>query len=264
MKLTFSKSPQSIRLIGKRIPGAEDRHQGIPGWDQDKYSKAHVLCIGAGGLISNIAPTLCRKGIGKLTILDDDTVEGSNLNRQRFYERDVGRNKATALVENLQRECIFSTELIGHAVRLERAIEEDIPLECDVAVCGVDNNPARAVACRFFRQNRIPIIFNAVSADADHGYVFVQERLGACLACLFPDSVNDSRYPCPKTPAVQDILQLMGGVAAYSIDSLLLNRKRVWNYFRLSLSGLNLVGISEISVHQSCPASVTHLTSLPP
>src|ERR1700685_1771755 len=168
MKLTFSKSPQSIKLRGKRIPGAEDRHRGIPGWDQDKYSKAHVLCIGAGGLISNIAPPLCRKGIGKLTILDADPVEVSNLNRQRFYEKDVGRNKAIALVENLQRECIFSTELTGYALRLEAAIEQGLSLECDVAVCGVDNNPARMAACRFFRQEGLPIIFTAVSADADH------------------------------------------------------------------------------------------------
>ena len=236
MKLTFSKSPQSIRLCGKRIPGAEDRHRGIPGWDQGKYSKAHVLCIGAGGLISNIAPTLCRKGIGKLTILDDDTVEVSNLNRQRFYEKDVGRNKAIALVENLQRECIFSTELTGYALRLEEAIEHGLPLECDVAVCGVDNNPARALACRFFRENNTPVIFNAVSADADHGYVFVQGKRGACLSCLFPDFINDSGFPWPGIPAISDILQAVGAVAAYAIDSLLKVRPRGWNFRTITLS----------------------------
>lgn len=252
MKLTFSKSPQSIRLHGKRIPGAEDRHRGIPGWDQDKYSKAHVLCIGAGGLISNIAPTLCRKGIGKLTILDDDTVEISNLNRQRFYEKDVGRNKAVALVENLQRECIFSTELIGHGVRLEEVIEQEFPLNCDVAVCGVDNNRARAAACRFFREKSTPIIFTAVSADADHGYVFVQERIGACLSCLFPNSMDDNRYACPGTPAVADALQTVGAVAAYAIDTVVLERRRIWNLFRTSLSGLNVQCASLIASQERC------------
>lgn len=87
MKKTFSSSPNSIKLFGERIEGALDRHQGIAGFDQEKYSTSHVLCIGTGGLISNIAPTLCRKGIGKLTILDDDLVEVSNLNRQRFYPK---------------------------------------------------------------------------------------------------------------------------------------------------------------------------------
>jgi len=47
------------------------------------------------GIISMIAPTLARKGIGRITLLDDDVVEHSNLNRQRFYIEDVGRqNKA--------------------------------------------------------------------------------------------------------------------------------------------------------------------------
>lgn len=252
MKLTFSKSPQSISLRGKHIPGAEDRHRGIPGWNQEKYSKAHVLCIGGGGLISNIAPTTCRKGIGKLTILDDDTVEASNLNRQRFYEKDVGRNKAIALVENLQRECIFSTELIGHALRLEEAIEQGLSLECDVAVCGVDNNPARALACRFFRESRIPVIFTAVSADAEHGYVFVQEPEGPCLGCLFPDLMNDSLFPCPATPAMSDVLQASGAFTAYALDSILTARPRVWNYRAITLSNGSFDGGVCLSVREIC------------
>jgi len=252
MKLTFSKSPQSVELRGKRIPGAEDRHRGIPGWDQEKYSKAHVLCIGAGGLISNIAPTLCRKGIGKLTILDDDTVEVSNLNRQRFYEEDVGRNKAIALMENLRRECIFSTDLIGYAVRLEAAIERRLPLECDVAVCGVDNNPARVVACRCFRQKHIPVIFTAVSADGDHGYVFVQEETGPCLGCLFPDVMDDAHFPCPATPAMSDALQAAGAFTVYALDSILTARPRVWNYRAITLSNGLFDGGVCLSVREIC------------
>ena len=95
-------SQTSIRLRGKAIAGAEDRQQKIPGFDQAVFSKSGVLCIGAGGIISQIAPTLVRKGIGRIALLDDDVVEASNLNRQRFYERDLGKNKAFALAENLQ------------------------------------------------------------------------------------------------------------------------------------------------------------------
>jgi hypothetical protein len=140
----------------------------IPGFDQAAFSKGSVLCIGAGGIISQIAPTLVRKGIGRITLLDDDLVEPSNLNRQRFYIKDIGVNKA-----------------IAHG----------IDLACDVAICGVDNNPARATASRFFRAKHIPMIFTAVSRDADHGYVFVQYKGGPCIACVFPDTVNDDRYP---------------------------------------------------------------------
>lgn len=253
MSTIFSSSPTSIKVFGERIEGALDRHDGIAGFDQEVYSRSYVLCIGAGGLIGNITPTLCRKGIGSLTILDDDAVEVSNLNRQRFYLKDIGKNKAIALVENLQAECTFSTELSGYPLRLEEAIEDRIPLDGDVVICGVDNNPARTTACGFFRRKGIPVIFTAVSADADHGYVFVQEKMGPCFGCLFPDSVNYNRYPCPGTPAVADVLQAIGAIAVYAVDSLLFERRRTWNYFRLSLSGQNAYVETCIAKRHGCP-----------
>src|ERR1043165_5768414 len=128
MRRAFTASRTSIRLVGKTIPGAEDRQRLIPGFDQEAYSKASVVCVGAGGMISQIAPTLCRKGIGKITLLDRDTVEPSNLNRQRFYSRDIGKNKAICLARNLRNECIVETEIIGHAKYLEYAIESEIDL----------------------------------------------------------------------------------------------------------------------------------------
>src|SRR6267142_1823004 len=97
MKRTVSDSQQFRSYVGKAIPGATDRQQRIPGFDQTMYSKSRVVCVGAGGLISQVAPTLVRKGIGALTILDDDVVEPSNLNRQRFYHKDIRHNKAYAL-----------------------------------------------------------------------------------------------------------------------------------------------------------------------
>src|ERR1039458_4126967 len=54
-------SQTSIRLRGKPVPGAEDRQRKIAGFDQELFSKSSILCIGAGGLISHIAPTLVRK-----------------------------------------------------------------------------------------------------------------------------------------------------------------------------------------------------------
>jgi molybdopterin/thiamine biosynthesis adenylyltransferase len=252
MRPESSVSPISIRLKGTAIPGAEDRQKLIPGWDQEAYSKASLVCIGAGGIISHIAPALCRKGIGKIVLLDRDIVEVSNLNRQRFYPKDIGKNKALALAENLLPECITATEICGYALNLEDAIERRIDLDCDVAICGVDNNPARVAASRFFRLAGIPVIFAAVSRDGDHGYVFVQEKRGACIGCVFPDMADDDRYPCPGTPAIADVLQLMGSVAGYAIDSLMTSRQRSWNYRRFSLAGTVGDGAGFIADRGSC------------
>jgi molybdopterin/thiamine biosynthesis adenylyltransferase len=252
MRPVFSVSQTSIRLRGTAIPGAEDRQKKIPGFDQEVFSKSSVAFIGAGGIVSQIAPTVTRKGIGRITLLDDDVVETSNLNRQRFYEADIGKNKAVALAENLQRECIAATEIRGYALRFEEALNRGIDLACDLAVCGVDNNPARVAASRHFRTMGVPIIFTAVSADGDHGYVFVQEKKGPCIACIFPDMVNDDRYPCPGTPAVADILQAVGSFAVYAIDTLLMKRHRNWSYRRVSLSDGSLDGATLVPVRQGC------------
>src|SRR5258706_3492416 len=252
MPPAFTVSKTSISLRGKAIPGAEDRQRKIPGFDQEIFSRSSVLCVGAGGIISQIAPTLVRKGIGGVTLVDHDIVELSNLNRQRFYIEDVGNNKALALAEILQLECIAATEIRAVPLSLEEAIARGIDLSCDVAICGVDNNPARVAASRYFRARSIPVVFTAVSRDGDHGYVFVQARRGACIGCMFPDLVDDDRFPCPGTPAIADILQAVGSLATYAVDTLLMSRRRAWNYRRVSLYDGSSDGSSWISRSREC------------
>jgi molybdopterin/thiamine biosynthesis adenylyltransferase len=243
----------SIRLKGKAIPGAEDRQKKIAGFDQGVFSRRKVVMIGAGGLGSHSAPALLRKGIGALTIFDNDEVDVTNLNRQRFYECDLGKNKAIALVENLQRECIFATQLTGYALSFDEAVRIGVDLTCEVALCGVDNNPCRVAASRYFRQRQIPVIFTAVSADADHGYVFVQEKKGACFGCVFPEAVNNLTFPCPGTPAMIEILQTVGAIAVYAMDSCLLKRPRSWNYREIYLSDGQWDSGKQLATRQGCP-----------
>lgn len=248
----FTGLPTSISLRGRAIPGAEDRQKKISGFDQATFSKSSVVCVGAGGIVSQVAPTLVRKGVGRIALLDDDFVEPSNLNRQRFYTKDIGKNKALRLAENLLPECIAETDVLGFPLRLQEAIAVGTDLSCDVAICGVDNNPARVATSRFFRERGIPVIFTAVSMDGDHGYVFVQEKKGPCLACMYPDMIDDDRYPCPGTPAIVDILQALGALAIYAVDTLLMNRKRSWNYRRISLSDGALDGAALVPIRQGC------------
>jgi molybdopterin/thiamine biosynthesis adenylyltransferase len=253
MHPAFTGSRTSIRLRGVAIPDAEDRQRKIPGFDQEIFSCSRVLCVGSGGLISFIAPPLVRKGVGGITLVDDDFVETSNLNRQRFYIKDVGRNKAVALAENLLPECIAETAICGIPFRLQEAIARDLDLSCNVAICGVDNNPARIAVSRYFRAKGIPVIFTAVSLNGDYGYVLVQGKTGPCIGCVFPDMINDDRFPCPGTPAIADILQAVGALVVYAVDTLLMNRPRLWNYRRISFSDASLDGTSLISVRKGCP-----------
>ena len=225
----------SIRLKGRAVAKAAARQQAAPSFDQAALSRSRVLIVGAGGIGSPVALMLARQGIGGLTIVDGDTVEASNLSRQRFFAEDIGRNKAMALAGNIERECIYATAITGHALMFEDALERGLDLTCDLAICGVDNNPGRVAVSRFSRARGKPAIFVAVSADCNHGYVFVQEAQGACLGCLYPDMINDQRYPCPGTPAVADILGVVAALAVYAAGSLVMGRPRNWNYRRVYL-----------------------------
>ncbi len=74
---------------------------------------------------------------------------------------------------------------------------------------------------------------------ADWGYVFVQEPGQACFGCLFPHALEEEtsgRAPCAKVAAVKDILKALSGIALYAVDTVLMPRRREWNYRQISLS----------------------------
>lgn len=68
----------------------------------DKVKKAHVAVAGLGGLGSNIAISLARTGVGNIHLIDFDIVEPSNLNRQQYRIKDLGKYKTEALYDEIQ------------------------------------------------------------------------------------------------------------------------------------------------------------------
>lgn len=108
-----------------------------------KLAAAHVGIAGAGGLGSNCAMLLVRSGVKRLTIVDFDSVEASNLNRQLYLPEDVGRLKVAALGEQLLR---ISPDL-DLCLRGERLSAESAPLVfkgCDVVVEALDKAEYKA------------------------------------------------------------------------------------------------------------------------
>jgi molybdopterin/thiamine biosynthesis adenylyltransferase len=256
-KLSSRPSPsvsyRCKRLEGKtNEPSVTDRQEKVAGFSQQALTAARIILIGGGGLGGEIGEALVRKGIGELCILDPDIVEPTNLNRQRFYETDLYKNKAKCLARNLAKEGFCGTLIQGYGLSFEEACKRGIDLLGSVAIVGVDNNPTRIAACGLYRKEGLPVIFTAVSRQADHGYVFIQEPGQACFACLFPRAVNDDTYPCPGTPAVKDILKVMGGIVSYAVDTLTMKRLRVWNYKSIFLDGTIPGSDSLIEARQDC------------
>ena len=161
MNPTSSVSPISIKATGASIAGACDRQQKIAGFDQEKFSRSHVLCVGGGGLISNIAPSLARKGIGALTVLDHDEVEVSNLNRQRFYTKRHRAEQGHCACSKPSRRVHLQHRPNRICNVIGNSDSQGIDLTCDVAVCGVDNNSTRVVATQYFRSTRASYLYGS-------------------------------------------------------------------------------------------------------
>jgi molybdopterin/thiamine biosynthesis adenylyltransferase len=255
VKRTYRSKVLNVRAHGG---GVSDRQSKIPGFSQEKLSSLRVLGIGAGGLMSAIGESLARKGVGHLIVCDEDTVEPSNLNRQKFYARDVWKNKALRLARNLAAESFLGTKFTGIALNFGEAIESGHVPPFDCMISGIDDDVAREAIAEYALLNKRPLITTAVSEDGDGGYVQVQKPGEACWGCVFPrkkrlrEDLDNYRTPCPGTPAIKDILMVVAGAAVYALDCLFMDRPISWNYREFHLAGYMPDVVARIEKRQDC------------
>ncbi len=238
--------------------GVADRQSKIPGFCQEILSGLTVLQIGAGGLGSHVGEALVRKGIGRLILVDGDTVEPSNLNRQKFYRRDVWKNKALRLARNLSNEGFLGTEVIGVGLNFMEAIRSGLVPKFDAIISGIDSELDREIIAEFALECEVPLITTAVSLDGDGGYVQAQKLGEACWGCAFPrdkriqHDLDNYREPCPASPAIKDILMLVSGAAVYALDTLFMDRPISWNYREFHLAGFMPDTVTHIERRPDC------------
>ncbi len=248
------KTATAQRLSSKGVHKVSDRQELIPGFSQKALSKSTGIVIGAGGIGSAICYGFARKGIGELKIFDHDLVESTNLNRQFFLKKDLGKNKAEVLAVNLSKNSFNGTRLFGYSQSFQDTLALNIDLSGQFAVCGVDNGQTRTDASIFFREKEIPIIFVAVDLSAEYGYCFVQESKPGrpCFGCKFPRTYKSEPAPC-RAPASIDVLQTLSGFALYAIDSILMERQRAWNYREIHLAGFMPDANIKVELNPDCP-----------
>jgi len=264
----FSTSPLKIDTEKLSSPdprfAVTHRQELITGFDQASLTKASGVLIGAGGIGSEIGEGLCRKGVGHLRIFDHDVVEATNLNRQHFFTEDIGENKARCLAHNLAPHCHAGTTLEGHPLSFQDAVALDKDMSATFVVCGVDNSETRVAVSEHYRRLAIPVIFIAVDLLAECGHVFVQESTptAPCFGCAFPRSLAAIKAPC-FVPSSKDILKVTAGLALYAVDSVLMERKRNWNYRRVHLAGYAPDVLIHVERNQKCPLCFLDTTRLP-
>jgi molybdopterin/thiamine biosynthesis adenylyltransferase/rhodanese-related sulfurtransferase len=192
---------------------------------QKKICSTSVLCIGAGGLGSPIAMYLAAAGIGKLGILDFDTVDFSNLQRQIIHSTaDVGRPKTESAKETIS-AINPNVEVVIHAARITSENALDIIRPYDIVVDGTDNFPTRYLtndACVLLKK---PNIYGSIFRFEGQASVFAPHLGGPCYRCLYPEPPPPGMVPSCAEGGVLGVLPgIIGTIQATEILKLALGK----------------------------------------
>ena len=180
---------------------------------QEKLRASHVLVVGVGGLGCTASVHLAYAGVGHITIVDKDSVELSNLNRQILYwESDIGRKKPISAADKL-RMINSSVRITPVCKKITEASVDKLVEEADVVIDGLDNYDTRFVVNAACVRKRIPFIHAGVNGFLGQITTIVPGKT-PCLACIY------SAPPAPEkpipvfgvTPALMASLQVMEAI----------------------------------------------------
>ncbi len=192
---------------------------------QKKICSSSVLCIGAGGLGSPIAMYLAAAGVGKIGLVDFDTVDFSNLQRQILHTTaDVGRPKAESAKETIQ-ALNPGVEVVLHNTRLTSENAMEIISQYDIVVDGTDNFPTRYLtndACVLLKK---PNVYGSIFRFEGQASVFAPHMGGPCYRCLYPEPPPPGMVPSCAEGGVLGVLPgIIGCIQATEILKLALGK----------------------------------------
>jgi molybdopterin/thiamine biosynthesis adenylyltransferase len=195
------------------------RHIVLPqvgGIGQRKLKAASVAVVGAGGIGSAVLPALAGAGIGRLTIIDDDVVDRSNLHRQPIFRDDqVGQPKAdlaSAFVANLNPHL----QVTGVQQRLTSENAEGLLEGHDLVIDGCDNFATRLIVGDTLTRLRIPLV--SAAAVQFQGQVALFRGWEAdkpCYRCFVGDAFDsDDCDTCAEQGVLGALAATVGSFAA--------------------------------------------------
>jgi adenylyltransferase/sulfurtransferase len=184
------------------------RHLIIPDVAMDgqkRLKNAKVLCVGAGGLGSPALMYLAAAGVGTLGIVEFDTVDESNLQRQIIHgQSDVGRSKAQSARDSV-REINPYVEVRLHEERLDSSNVMELFAQYDLIVDGTDNFATRYLvndACVLLNK---PYVWGSIYRFDGQASVFWSEY-GPCYRCLYPEPPPPGMVPSCAEGGVLGVL----------------------------------------------------------
>ncbi len=170
---------------------------------QERLNDACVLIVGCGALGTQSAEQLARAGVGRLTLVDRDLVEWTNLQRQIGFDESDARErrpKADALREHLGR---VNSQIVveSHTVDYNFVNALELSRDCDLLLDGTDNLPARFLLNDVSYSLKIPWVYAGAIGGEAHAQLF-DGRSGPCLRCQLPDLPPAGTLPTCDTHGV--------------------------------------------------------------
>ncbi|WP_298553214.1 HesA/MoeB/ThiF family protein [uncultured Algibacter sp.] len=189
---------------------------------QDKISSAKALVIGAGGLGCPILQYLAAAGIGTLGIIDFDTVDISNLQRQiLFGTSTLGKNKAEAAKQRLE-DLNSDISIIAYAEKLTHQNAINLFNKYDIIVDGTDNFETRYLVNDACIITNKPLVFGAIYKFEGQVSVFNYKK-GPSYRCLFPEAPAKGSVPnCSEIGVLGVLPGIIGTMQANEVLKIVL------------------------------------------
>ena len=204
-----------IRRYARHIVLAE-----IGGIGQTRLIAAKVLVIGAGGLGAPLLQYLCAAGIGTLGVIDDDTVDLSNLQRQVIHRTaDIGMAKAESAGQALA-QINPEVNVVMHRERLTAANARRVIAAFDIVADGSDNFATRYLVNDTCFVLRKPLVSAAILRfDGQISTYKAFEGAGhPCLRCLFPEAPSEDAVPsCAQAGVLGALAGTLGAMQATEV-----------------------------------------------
>lgn len=186
---------------------------GIEG--QQKLLASHVLMVGAGGLGSPVALYLGSAGVGCLTVVDDDRVDATNLQRQIAHNlHRIGEFKAESIVQAIS-AINPDVKVVPVTQRADDALLDQLVLEVDLVVDCSDNFATRHAINRLCVKHCKPLVSGAaIRFDGQIAVYDPRSPQSPCYACIFPESVSLEETRCASMGVFAPLVGIVGSVQA--------------------------------------------------
>ncbi len=220
-----SPAPARLSLAGHPELRRYSRHLLIPEVGlagQERLGSARVLVIGAGGLGSPVLQYLAAAGVGRIGIVDDDTVDETNLQRQTIFATgDIGKRKATVAAEHAH---AINPSIAIDAIprRFDAGNARELVRLYDVAVDCTDRFSTRYLINDACVLEERPDVYASIFRFDGQVSVFHYEG-GPCYRCLYPDAPPPGSVPtCAEGGVLGALAGIVGTWQANEVLKLLL------------------------------------------